>query len=128
MAKKKKVEKTRNGGKWTEAQYFAKIRSSLRNGFRWFYPMQQALEKASRPSQSENKRIKKEYQCAHCGKWLPRKNVEIDHILECGSLRSYEDIVPFIQRLTAEDVNSYQILCKPCHLLKTHSAKNKENE
>ena len=124
----KKIEKTRNAGKWSEAQYFSKIRSCLRNGFRYFAPMQLALEKASRPSQSENKRIKKEYQCAHCRKWLPRKSVEIDHIVGCGSLRSYEDIVPFIQRLTVEDINAYQILCKPCHLLKTHSTKNKENE
>lgn len=117
---------SRNAGTMTESQYFSKIRSMLRSGFRYWKPMQLALEAASRPSQNTNKRIKKEYQCAHCKKWFKRADVEIDHIEECGSLQKYEDIVPFIQRLTKEDVNAYQILCKnPCHLNKTKNEKFK---
>lgn len=119
--KTKKVlkERTRNAGTMTESQYFSKIRSILRSGFRYWKPMQVALNNASRPSQSSNKRIKKEYQCAHCKHWFPRNKVEIDHIIECGSLRNYDDVVPFIQRLTQESPTSYQLLCKPCHLVKT---------
>lgn len=116
-----RVPKTRNGGTMTESQYFSKVRSALRNSFRYWKPMQIALEKASRPSQSFNKRLKKEYQCAHCFLWYKRDDVEIDHIEECGSLRCYEDIAPFIQRLTKEDPKSYQILCKPCHRVKTEN-------
>jgi 5-methylcytosine-specific restriction endonuclease McrA len=112
---------SRNGGTMTESQYFSKIRSILRSGFRYWKPMQLALEKASRPSQSLNKRIKKEYQCAKCKKWYKRADVEIDHKEECGSLSNYEDIVPFIQRLTKENIDAYQILCKPCHKLKTET-------
>ena len=55
---------SRNGGTMTESQYFSKIRSILRSGFRYWKPMQLTLDNASRPSQSLNKRIKKEYQCA----------------------------------------------------------------
>lgn len=117
---------SRNGETMTESQYFSKIRSILRSGFRYWKPMQLALEKASRPSQSSNKRIKKEYQCANCKKWFKRADVEIDHIEECGSLQKYEDIVPFIQRLTKEDVNAYQILCKPHHKEKTQLEKTKK--
>lgn len=117
----KKVEKTRNAGTLTESQYFSKIRSGLRKAFMWWKPMQLALDKASRPSQSSNKRVKKEYQCAKCKKWFQRKEVEIDHIIECGSLKSYDDIIPFIQRLTIEDVEGFQVLCKPCHRTKTHN-------
>jgi 5-methylcytosine-specific restriction endonuclease McrA len=112
---------SRNGGTMTESQYFSKIRSILRSGFRYWKPMQLTLEAASRPSQSLNKRIKKEYQCAKCKKWYKRADVEIDHKVECGSLSSYEDIVPFIQRLTKENIDAYQILCKPCHKLKTEA-------
>lgn len=111
---------SRNGNTMTESQYFSKIRSVLRSGFRYWKPMQLALEAASRPSQSTNKRIKKEYQCNHCKKWYKRLDVEIDHISECGSLSKYEDIVPFIQRLTPENINAFQILCKPCHKIKTN--------
>lgn len=127
-AKKKeriKAPKTRNHNTWSESEFFSRIRSALRRSFRFWKPMQLALEMASRPSQSENKRLKKEYQCAKCGAWRARKEVEIDHIEECGSLNTYEDIVPFIQRLTKEEVSAYQILCKDtCHKEKTQKYKN----
>lgn len=124
MAKKRTIRKraplTRNAGTLTETEYFSKIRSALRNAFRYWKPMMLALEKASRPSQSSNKRIKKEYQCAKCLKWRKRADIQIDHIEECGSLRVYEDIVPFIKRLTKEDINCYQLLCADtCHKIKT---------
>jgi len=122
VVKKKKsprVVRTRNSATMTESEYFGRIRSALRNSFKYWKPMQEALHKASRPSQSLNKRLKKEYQCAKCKKWFKRQAVEIDHIQECGSLKSYEDIVPFLMNLTKEDVNAFQILCKPCHKEKT---------
>ena len=126
MAKRKtKVLRTRNLGTWTEAEYFSRIRSALRRVFRYFKPMYKALELASRPSQSSNKKLKKEYQCAHCKKWFPRAKVQIDHIIEAGSLRTYEDIVPFVQRLTSENVSDYQLLCTTCHLSKTKKSKKK---
>jgi hypothetical protein len=114
---------SRNAGTMTESQYFSKIRSMLRSGFRYWKPMQLALEAASRPSQSINKRIKKEYQCAKCKNWFKRADVEIDHIEECGSLSKYEDIVPFLQRLTKEEITAYDILCRPCHKIKTYKYK-----
>lgn len=121
--KNPRVPRTRNNGTMTESQYFSKIRSILRNGFRYFKPMYKVLELASRPSQSSNKRIKREYQCAYCYKWFKRADVEIDHIEECGSLQCYDDIVPFIKKLTKEDINSYQILCKEDHRNKTNMYK-----
>lgn len=111
--------KTRNNNTWSEGEYFATVRSALRSKFRFWIPMQKALIKASRPSQSTNKRLKTEYQCAHCNKWFKRADVQIDHIEECGSLNCYDDIVPFLQRLTKENVDAYQILCKPDHKKKT---------
>ncbi len=119
MGKRVKQPKIRGNGKYTESEYFQRIRQFLRKAFQYWPPMQLALNKASRPSQSSNKRLKKEYQCNKCKKWYPRKNVQIDHKIECGSLNTYEDIVPFIKRLTVEDVNGYQILCKQDHSVKT---------
>ena len=117
--KKEKVPKTRNLNTWTESEYFSRIRSALRKVFTYYKPMQEALRLASRPSQDKtNPRLKTEYQCAHCFKWFKRSDVEIDHKIECGSLKTYEDVVPFIQRLTNEDINNYQILCSGCHLVK----------
>ena len=127
ITKRLKLPKTRNMNTWSEADYFSRIRSALRRVFRYYKPMQEALKLASRPSQDiSNKRLKTEYRCAKCGKWSARKNVEIDHIEELGELRCYDNIIPFIKKLTVEDPSAYQILCKkPCHLEKTIAARNK---
>lgn len=127
MAKSKRilVPRTRNAGQWTEAMYFSRIRSLLRRGFMYWRPMMLALKAAERPSKSKtNKRLKFEYQCANCRKWFPRKEIHIDHIIECGELNKYEDIPGFIERLTQEDVNAYQVLC----IAKCHKAKTAENK
>lgn len=132
MAKKKvakprknSLPKTRNLNTWTEAKYFSTIRSALRKAFQYYKPMQEALNLASRPYVGTNKLQKKEFQCNECKQWFKRTDVQIDHIQELGELRSYSDIVPFIQRLTTENVNDYQILCKkPCHLNKTLKARD----
>ena len=116
---RKSAPKVRCAETMTESQYFSKIRSALRNAFRYWKPMQLALEKASRPSQSKNKRLKKEFQCNKCKGWFKRDDVQIDHIVECGSLNSYEDIAIFVEKLTKEDISSYQVLCKPHHKEKT---------
>src|SRR5690348_16593857 len=108
MKKDKKIKKnsppkTRNLNTWTEAKYFGTIRSCLRRVFRYYKPMYKALELASRPYKGENKLQKKEYQCNQCKQWFKRTEVEIDHKEELGELRKYEDIVPFIKKLTVED-------------------------
>ena len=126
--KRQKLPKTRNAGTMTEAEYFQQIRYALRKQFRWWKPMIQALKKAERPSQSKNKRLKYEYQCAVCKRWYPRTKVQIDHKIPCGELRKYEDIVPFIKNLTKENSNSYQILCKKDHLVKTKKEKQQRKQ
>tara|TARA_R110000868_G_scaffold179968_3_gene420432 strand:+ start:425 stop:871 length:447 start_codon:yes stop_codon:yes gene_type:complete len=127
--KKNALPKEYNLNTWTKAKYFGTIRSCLRRAFRYYKPMQEALNLASRPYVGSNKLQKKEFLCAECGnKWYKRADVEIDHIQELGELREYSDIIPFIQRLTTENVSDYQILCKPHHLVKTHAARDKRKE
>lgn len=127
VKRESKVPKTRNANTLTESQYWGKIRSALRSAFRFWKPMMIALEKASRPYTGTNKRIKKEYQCAHCKEWFQRKDVEIDHSIPCGSLKGFDDIQGFIERLTVEDPNAFQILCKPHHKEKTLSERKNKN-
>ncbi len=112
-------------GTMTEAAYFGKIRSALRKAFSWWQPMQAAVNAHRRNSQSDNKRLKFEYQCSSCQGWFPRKQVEIDHVIPCGTLRSLEDIAVFVSNLTQEDPAMYQLLCTggpcSCHQLKTNA-------
>jgi DNA-directed RNA polymerase subunit RPC12/RpoP len=120
--------KNRNYGTMTESQYWSKIRSLLRRGFMYWKPMSIALEKASRPYKGSNKRQKKEYLCSKCGKWFPRKDVEIDHIEEVGSLKCADDLKLFLEKLTPENPSAFQILCKEDHKQKTKNARERRKK
>lgn len=118
-----KVEKTRGSGTFTESGFWGMIRAALRQKSRWWKPIKDAKEAARRPYKGENKRIKWEYQCAHCKNWFPEKEIEVDHKIEAGSLRSGEDVQGFIERLFCER-DGLQVLCKhTCHKEKTAKMK-----
>jgi hypothetical protein len=82
------------------------------------------MKRSRRPSQSENKRLKWEYQCAACLEWFAGKDVRRDHIEPCGSLRSMDELAGWLERLTPEDPAAYQVMCEDCHQEKT----NKERQ
>ena len=116
--KKSNVIRTRNSNTWTEAEFFGKIRSSLRRVSQFWKPVVLTLEKAKRNNLSENKRLKYEYQCSSCKNWFPKKSVQVHHIIPAGSLRSYLDLPLFCERLFSEDLSNYEVLCKECHSAK----------
>ena len=109
--------KPRNLGTMTEAAYWGMVRSVLRRGFRFWKPIQKAKQDAKRVYKGDNKRQKWEYQCASCQEWFKDRDVQVDHIIPVGSLKSGKDLEGFLARLTAEE--GYQVLCKPCHNNKT---------
>jgi hypothetical protein len=111
-----KSVKTRNNGTMTEAAYFSWIRSGLRRLSTYWKPKNEAMLSARKPV--TGKRHKHEYLCASCGGWFKRSEVEADHIVEAGSLKCYNDLPTFVERLFVEK-DGYQCLCKPCHLKKT---------
>ena len=124
MAKRILVERTRGGGKYTEAAFWAFIRSGLRAKHSRWGPRYAALEAARRPSKDKkNLRLKWQFQCAICKKWFAQKEVEVDHIIPCGSLKSYEDLPGFVKRMFVE-VEGYRICCKPDHLKITKESKD----
>lgn len=114
MAKRKKQAKPRAGGTMTESAFWSMIRSALRNKSRWWKPIIQAKKKAERPYKGSNKRQKYEYQCAICKDWWAGKNVEVDHLIPAGSLRSGDDLKGFVERLFCESEH-LRVLCKTCH-------------
>ncbi len=121
----RRVERTRNGGTWTEAQYFSAIRSALRDKFKWWKPMREAKERARRPYKGEG-RQKWEFQCNACKQWFKDKETQMDHVTPCGSLKSLKDVSKFIERMTPESVEAFQCLCKECHQKKTNEERRKK--
>lgn len=100
--------------KWTRARYWSFIRSALRKAFTRYPPRFECLSAASRPYTGTDKRKKKEYQCAECKEWFVQKNVQVDHIEPCGSLRTYRDLAGFVKRLFCH-VDGLRVLCIECH-------------
>lgn len=125
-SKKEKVPRTRGSGSLTESAFWSMIRSSLRQKSRWWKPISDAKLKARRNNKSANKRLKYEYQCAICKGWHPDKNIEVDHIIPAGSLRSGDDLKQFVERLFVEK-EGLQVLCRECHKIKT-SEQNAEKD
>lgn len=116
IGKTDRVPKTRAGGKWSEAAFFSFIRSNLRKmSQRWPPLASQALLLRRRKSEHPtNKLLKWEYQCAECLVWFPRKEIHLDHIEACGSLRGFADLPGFVQRLLCE-VDGIRVSCTTCH-------------
>ncbi|QDP52401.1 MAG: hypothetical protein Unbinned96contig1001_18 [Prokaryotic dsDNA virus sp.] len=110
--------KTRAGGTWTEARYWSFIRSALRRSWSKYPVRFQVLQDARRVYTGIDKRTKWEYECADCKGWFKTKEVEVDHIESAGSLKKYEDLAGFCERLFCEKDN-LRVLCKPCHKLRT---------
>jgi ribosomal protein L34 len=114
--KKGRVERTRNGGTWTEAKYLGMMRSGLRRMFRYWKPAQDALRAAKFPWPGPRGR-KHGYRCAACDGKFKRDDVQVDHVVPCGRLKCLEDLPGFVARMTTED--GFQVLCLQCHRKKT---------
>ena len=111
---RKLIDKPYASGTWSRARYFGFIRSGLRRmSVRW-RPKNDALADARRPNQSDNKRLKWEFQCAECWKWFPRKAVNVHHKVPCGELRAFTDLPRFVERLFCEK-DGFIILCDKHH-------------
>lgn len=117
-----KAEKTRGNKNYTESAFWSMIRSGLRQKSRWWPPISLAKQNARRPYKGMNKRQKYEYKCNICNNWFPDKEVEVDHIIEAGSLQSGKDLEQFVERLFCE-VEGLQVVCKSCHQNKTNKAR-----
>ena len=116
MAAREKKTRTRAGGEWLESQYWAFLRSALRRASTRYPPIARlALDLTKRPSLSDNKRLKWEFQCAACEGWYARKLVRVDHIYPVGSLLCYDDAPAYIARLFCEP-EDLRILCVDCDL------------
>jgi len=120
--KSERFPKTRKGGTQTEAAYLG-ARSALRRLSRFWKPLVTAKLAVRRPhvKTHDKDRLKWEYECNSCRGWFGDKNIHVDHLTPCGGFRNEDEIPAFIRRLLVEDPKAYQVLCKPCHRLKTNA-------
>lgn len=128
-----KIQRTRNAGTQTEAQYFAYLGGKLKQLHGWWRPMQMAMAKAQTGYiiNPVTGRRNQGYECAHCKVLSAKKEVNADHINPVTPIKGWvnkgvhTDLNELADRLFLEDLSLYQILCKPCHSVKS-KAENKE--
>lgn len=99
---------------WTTARFWSYIRSALRRAWTRWPPRYKALNKAAVKYRGKDKRRKYSYRCAHCKKLFKQNEVQVDHIIACGTLRDYQDLPGFVQRMFVSE-DKLQVLCKSCH-------------
>ena len=110
-----------NSGTMTESMFFGMLRSCLRSKSRFWKPRLEVL-KDSRRKFVGGGRQKWEYRCCMCGGWFKNDDVEVNHKVEAGSLRSFDDLGGFAQRLFCEK-EGLEVVCKACHLKKHNHEK-----
>ena len=128
-----------NAPSWTTARFWGNIRGALRRGATFYPPKLECMKAAevkvplldkegnqayysATAKKAGQPRTRTDFKCAHCSKVCKRANVEVDHIVGAGVLKDWDDLVPFVQRLYCS-VDGLQVLCKPCHLIKTKEDK-----
>lgn len=116
---------------WTTARFFGFIRSGLREKFNRYPPKYECLKQAAEtiedgtyktgPKKGKPKYAKR-YRCASCEQLFMQKDVQVDHIVPAGSLKSFEDLAGFTERLFC-GIEGLQVMCKTCHDIKTKQEK-----
>jgi len=117
--------KKRNGGEWTDARFRSFVTSALRAASRRWPPKFKALKEAfvGRKTNKKTGKLAMHYKCAKCKKHFVATNVQVDHVLPVVDPKvGFVGWDSFIDRIFCE-IENLQVLCKPCHKVKTEEEK-----
>lgn len=116
----------RNDGEWTEARFKSFVTSTIRAGSRRWPPKYKALNEAKTDKKINKKsgRLAQHFQCSACLEEFTSKDVQVDHITPVvDPKKGFISWDVYIERMFCEKEN-FQILCKPCHSIKTKKEKS----
>lgn len=117
--------KERNGGEWTEARFRSFVTSALRAASRRWPPKYKALKEAfvGRKVNTKTGKQAMHYECAECSEHFVATDVQVDHIHPVvDPKKGFTTWDNFIERMFCE-IKNLQVLCKPCHKIKTDQEK-----
>lgn len=125
-----KSQKTRNGKQWTEARFRGFIVSALRAASRRWGQKYASLDLAFTQRKTNNKTglLAKHFKCASCSCEFIASDVQVDHINPVVDPKvGFTTWDEYINRMFCE-VDGYQVLCKPCHKVKTDREKSERKK
>lgn len=106
----------------TEAEFFTYLRSALRKAVWNLYPIKLKYKNVhvSVPPPDYKGRAKSGAYCALSGEWVAKSKLQVDHKLGNVSLRTWDDILPFIEHLLLCD-NNLQLVSSEAHKIKSYA-------
>ena len=113
----------------TEAEYWKYLRGQFRRIWKDF-PTKNKFKAMQMVPNFEgsgvtNPRVKKVAQCAYCKQWFSGNSLQVDHVEQVGSFKSYDQAAIFIYKLLAP-MSNMQLLCSDkCHVTKSYSERMK---
>ena len=119
------VDKKRNGGEWTDARFRSFVTSALRAASRRWPPKYKALKEAfvGKKTNKKTGKLAMHYKCAKCKKLFVAADVQVDHVLPVVDPKvGFIGWDSFIDRIFCE-IENLQVMCKPCHKVKTEQEK-----
>lgn len=114
----------------TQAKYMSWLRGGLRRGLWMRHPIKLELlnKKRFRQEYGEFKNGKPKTRwaatCELCQCDHPMKDIEVDHRVGHHSLQTLEDITQFIYSIVLVSEDDLQLVCKPCHEIKSYADKH----
>lgn len=106
----------------TESNFWTWMRGSLRRSVWEKYPVKLEFknEAVSLPPEGYTGRAKSGAICALSGVWEGKSKMEVDHIEGNVSLKSWEDVLPFVMHMVTTK-ETMQLVTKPAHKIKSYA-------
>lgn len=115
----------------TESAFYSWMRGGIRRGLWNKHPVKLLKLKQERFKAPLGKKTKRNPEglvwacrCAICGVAERENSCQVDHIEPAGKKKLQESIEEFIINLTFVSLDDLQLVCKPCHKIKSQAEKN----
>lgn len=119
-----------NGGEWTVSRFNSFVKGALRSASIKWPPKYKCLNaaKVGKKINWKTNRIAEHYKCNSCLKEFPAKEVQVDHIKPViDPTEGFINWDTVINNMFCE-ADNLQVVCKPCHLIKTKAEKLQAKE
>lgn len=104
------------------------VRSAIRKSWMRHPIKLLAVDLATEPDLDPNTRTIWKVKCARCGLYHRKDGVEVDHIRGEHSLKTLADLPNFVLSILDVTTKDLQVLCKPCHRIKTYAERYGHSE